>query len=119
MGFAAPGGLCRVSLLHLNHDELWDGLFCLTQDLDAELPRLLDQGVPTGIVRTIPPSGVWRDLEVAERPDLELLVCDSPWGSGLDDPSTLLDLVQADVDAGFAEWLPIGLPEAKARFGAC
>ena len=119
--FLNKHGICRAGQIVPGQPlalELWDGLFCLTQDLDADLPRLLDQGVPTGIVHTIPPSGVWREVEVAERPDLGLLVCDSPWGSGLDDPATVLDLVQADVDAGFAEWLPGGLPEAKARFGA-
>ena len=62
--------------------ELWDGLFTVTQDVDAELPRLLEHGVSTGVVNTIPPSGVWREVEVAERPDLELLVHDAPWGSG-------------------------------------
>ena len=33
------------------------------------------------------------------------------------DPKTLLELVQADVDDGFAEWLSGGLAEAKERFG--
>ena len=119
--FLSKHGICRTGKIVPGQPlalELWDGLFCLTQDLDTDLPSLLDQGVPTGIVHTIPPSGVWREVEVAQRPDLELLVCDSPWGSGLDDPATLLDLAQADVDAGFAEWLLGGLPEAKARFWA-
>ena len=97
--------------------ELWDGLFTVTQDVDAELPRLLEHGVSAGVVNTIPPSGVWREVEVAERPDLELLVHDAPWGSGRADPRLLMELVQADVDCGFAEWLPGGLAQARAKFG--
>ena len=41
----------------------------------------------------------------------------SPGGSALDDPDCLLELVEADVQAGFAEWIPGGLPEAKERYG--
>ncbi|CAE7731791.1 unnamed protein product, partial [Symbiodinium pilosum] len=96
--------------------ELWDGLLTVTQDVDAELPRLLEHGVSTGVVNTIPPSGVWREVEVAERPDLELLVHDAPWGSGRADPRLLMELVQADVDCGFAEWLPRGLAQDWTAF---
>ena len=77
-------------------------------------------GVPTGIRETILASGVWRPVEVPERPPVELLTWQEPWSSGRQDPETVLQLVQEDVDLGFAEWLPGGLAEARARFGtAC
>ena len=72
------------------------------------------QGVPTGILADIPMSGVWRPVEPDERPNLELLLHAEPWGSALDDPDCLLELVEADVQAGFASG---GLPEAKERYG--
>ena len=34
---------------------------------------------------------------------------DLPWGSALDDPETVCQLVEADVQAGFATWLRGGL----------
>ena len=55
---------------------------------------------------------------MAERPDLELEVYDTPWSSALDDPAELVcELIENDVQAGFAEWLEGGLQEAKPRFG--
>lgn len=72
-------------------------------DVDTKLTQQLAEGVPTGVVNT--------------RPELSLLVWDEPWQSGSDDPKTLLGLVQADVDDGFAEWLSGGLAEARERFG--
>eukprot|EP00439_Symbiodinium_sp_Y106_P054492 s1170_g7.t1 len=41
--------------------------------------EMAEDGVPTGIQSTIPPSG-------------------APWGSALDDPETLMDLMQRDVE---------------------
>ena len=96
------------------------GMLLLSEDVDAELPIQLERGVPTGMRETIPASGVWRPVEVPERPPVELLTWQEPWSSGRQDPDTVLQLVQEDVDLGFAEWLPGGLAEARARFGtAC
>ena len=66
--------------------ELWEGLFSLCGDVDQQLPSLLREGVPTGILRTIPPSGVWRETEVPEHPNLELHTFDTPWGSARGPP---------------------------------
>ncbi|CAE7395870.1 HFA1 [Symbiodinium sp. CCMP2592] len=60
---------------------------------------------------------VWREVDVPARPNLELLVLDAPWGSALDDPETLMELVQRDVDCGFAEWTPGGRDEVRQRLG--
>ena len=97
---------------------IWDALLGYLQDCDADLPDILQKGVPTGILSDIPASGVWHPVDRPERPCLELLVHDEPWASATDDSDCLMRLVQADIDAGFAEWLPGGFPEAKARFGA-
>ena len=35
----------------------------LTRDVGAGLPRLLEHGVPTGVVNIIPRSGAWREVE--------------------------------------------------------
>ena len=72
------------------------GMLLLSDDVDADLPIQLERGVPTGIRETIPASGVWRPVEVPERPPVELLTWQEPWS---------------------AEWLAGGLAEARARFG--
>ena len=97
--------------------EIWHALLAYLQDIDCNLPSILKEGVPTGIVSDIQASGVWIPTDTPERPDLELVVHDSPWGSAADDPKCLMELVQADISAGFAEWLPGGLAEAKRRYG--
>ena len=97
--------------------DLWRDLFALTGDIDSALIPLLQDGAPTGIRSTIPSSGVWREVDVPARPNLELLVLDTPWGAALDDPETLMDLVQRDVDCGFAEWIDGGIDEVRRRFG--
>ena len=97
--------------------ELWDALFALCDDVDQELPSLLRKGVPTGILNTIKPSGVWREIDVPDRPNLALQLFDTPWGSAVEDCSTACELVEEDVQAGFASWLDGGLEEAQARLG--
>ena len=73
--------------------------------------------MPTGILETIPPSGVWKKVDVTERPDLDLRVFDTPWGSALEGPETVFQLSQDDIRAGFASWLHGGLEEARKLFG--
>ena len=89
--------------------ELWEALFKLTNDVDGVLPGLLEHGVPTGILETIPPSDVWRKVDVTERPDLDLRVFDMPWGSALDDPETVFSwrrtmCVQASLPGSMVVW---------------
>ena len=72
-GFARAANFCAwAAAIAL---ELWDGLFSLTGDI-------LAQGVPTGIVTAIPPSGVWRQVDLPEHPDLELPVHDQGLRNG-------------------------------------
>ena len=93
--------------------EVWGALLGYLNDCDAGLPDILQRGAPTGILTDIPASGVWHPVERPERPDLEFLIHDEPWASATDDPDCLMRLVQADIDAGFAEWLPGGLDEVR------
>ena len=104
-----PGQPLALEILH--------ALLRLSGDMDGALPELLRDGVPTGIDEPIAPSGVWREVDVPEEVNGELHVFDSPWKSGLEDPELLMRMVQADVDMGFAEWLPGGLPQARERNG--
>ena len=93
--------------------EVWGALRRYLNDCDAGLPDILQRGAPAGILTDIPVSGVWHPVE---RP--VQIVHDEPWASATDDPGCLVRLVQADIDAGFAEWLPGGLDEVRRRFGA-
>ena len=98
--------------------ELGEGLFSLCGDVGQQLPSLLREGIPTGILRAIPPSGMWRETELPERPNLELHTFDTPWGSARDDCRIACELVtEEDVKAGFALWLDGGFAEAKRQFG--
>ena len=78
----------------------------------------LFEGVSIGIPDPVPASGVWRAKESSEEIDLDLLVHETPWGSGLKDKAKLLKLVMEDVEQGFAEELTGGLDEARRRFGS-
>ena len=97
--------------------ELFRGMLWLFDNVDVDLPLLLEARVPTGVRRTIPLSQLWQPVEVPKRPPVELITCQQPWGSALKDPATLMGLVQEDVD-GLARWLPGGLEEARALFGS-
>ena len=59
--------------------DIWGALLGFLPDCDADLPKILQRGVPTGIESDIPPSGVWHPVERPERPCLELSVHDEPW----------------------------------------
>lgn len=82
--------------------ELWDALAHFLGDVDAGLPSILQRGVPTGVLATIPCFGVWQPTDCAERPALDLQVHGEPWHSATADPDCLMKLVSANVAAGFA-----------------
>ena len=48
---------------------------------------------------------------------IELGILEEPCGSALEDPDCLMRLQQADVEAGFADWIPGGVEEARRLFG--
>ena len=99
--------------------DLWRALLLFYDDIDMKLPCILREGVPRGILADVLPSGVWRAVDKPERPEgVELEILEEPWGSALEDPDCLMRLVQADVEAGFADWIPGGVEEARRIFGA-
>ena len=99
--------------------EVWQALSLATFDIDSELPELLSEGVPTGIISPIVPSKVWDnagDMDVDL--DCELLVHSSPWKSAADNVPLARSLMMQDVEAGFAYILPGGIDEAKCKWGS-
>ena len=60
---------------------VWQALCALTSDQDVELPRLLLEGVSTGIVQPIPPSGVWEEVAEPVAVEQDLRVHLEPWRS--------------------------------------
>ena len=47
--------------------EIWRALLAYLQDIDCNLPSILKEGVPTGIVSDIQASGVWIPRDTPER----------------------------------------------------
>ena len=96
---------------------VWQALSALTSDQDVELPRLLLEGVSTGIVQPIPPSGVWEKVAEPVAVEQDLRVHLEPWRSASDNLALARKLVMDDVAAGHAFVLPGGEAEARARWG--
>jgi hypothetical protein len=66
--------------------DIWRALSSSLRDADIGLPQVLCDGVPTGIVNPIQPSGVWEECSMEEEDQaLDLLVHLEPWQSGLED----------------------------------
>ncbi|CAJ1458009.1 unnamed protein product, partial [Effrenium voratum] len=94
-------------------------LSAVVKDPDQDLPEILSEGVPTGVVRPIEPSGTWEEACVEDEPEcLDLLVHLQPWQSGLDDVALTRTLIQEDVAAGHAFVLQGGEEEARSRWGS-
>ena len=84
--------------------DVWGALAQLTDDIDAVLPAILSQGVPTGILSPIEPSGVWEPVPVPEEVPRGLLVHREPWGSAQADLDLVWSLVQKDIAFPTAWW---------------
>ena len=83
-------------------------------NVDVVLPTLLAEDViPIGVLETVPLSGMWREADVSERPSCELQVWEEPWGSGLQNPAPLEEVVEADVAEVFAAWVEGGRTELE------
>ena len=87
------------------------------QDFDMDIIDRLEAGVPTGTDDPIPASGCWRECEVAEADDqLSLICCEGNWGRAEANQKVLEDLVQAELDKGFAFIVEGGLEGARKRW---
>ena len=97
--------------------DLLQGCLELSADVDIALPSQLAEGVRTGVLEPIPASGVWRPSADPECPPQDLLLWDKPWQSGLADPALLEELVEEDVQAGFADWIDGDEQTVREKFG--
>ena len=99
--------------------DIWRALTRATFDMDKDLPKLLTEGVPTGILSSIPASGVWDAVEDCDTElDNELFVHLVPWRSAADNVELARELFMKDVSAGFAYILPGGAAEAVQKWGS-
>ena len=98
--------------------DVWRAISLATCDIDCSLPGILTEGVPTGIIDSIPPSGVWEQVCSPEEQPSDLLVHLEPWGSAQNDEDLALSLLQKDIEAGYAFLLPGGEAEARERWGS-
>ena len=98
--------------------DMWRALGSLTGDIDRDLPRILEEGVGTGIKSPIAPSGVWDErMESSCFDEYDLRVFETPWQSASEDVAFTRSLIMKDVEAGFAYILPGGESEARSRWG--
>ena len=97
--------------------DLLQGCLELSADVDIALPSQLAEGVRTGVLEPIPASGVWRPSADPDCPPQDLLLWDKPWQSGLADPALLEELVEEDVQAGFADWIDGDEQTVREKFG--
>ena len=98
--------------------DAWQALSFATTDVDAELPQLLKEGVPTGNLKPIAPPQVWDKADDCDfELDHALLVHTSPWKSAGENLQLARSLMMQDVEAGFAYILAGGIEEAKRNGG--
>ena len=120
--FLASRG-CECALLVQKHQPfLLDVLRALSElvhDVDSVLPGILAEGVPTGVIDPIPPSGVWEEAVAEDKcaQAFDFVVNTKPWKSGLEDVALTRGLIEADVRAGHAFVLDGGEQEARSRWG--
>ncbi|CAE7730100.1 unnamed protein product, partial [Symbiodinium sp. KB8] len=100
------GGRCRdgqpfrLNLLH--------SIALSIADKDAQLPLLLDQGVPTGAFEPLPSSGQWAQAphSIDASTDLQgphLEHCRGNWTAAEQSPELLAQLIQQEVEKGFVK----------------
>ena len=78
------------------------------QDKDADLPVLLEEGVPTGAFEPLPSSGQWVQAQSsldfsADFSPASLEHCRGNWLAAESNPALLTQLVQDEVDKGFVK----------------
>lgn len=104
----APGQRFRLNLLQ--------NLAALVNDPDKDLHYHLQQGVPTGVLEPIPPGHIWPSKPSAEISSEPLQSFDSNWAGAEEDPDLTWSLLQAELEEGWIEEIPGGIPEAKQRW---
>ena len=85
--------------------DVWGAISLATCDIDCSLPGILTEGVPTGIIDSISPSGVWEQVCSPEEQPSDLL---EPWGSAQNDEDLALSLLQKDIEAATGNCTLVG-----------
>ena len=88
------------------------------QDRDAQLPIILDEGVPTGAFGPQPGSGQWPPAQESldfshDFSPASLEHCRGNWLAAENNPALLSKLVQEEIDKGFVKQLRV----QRARHG--
>ncbi|CAE7274006.1 hypothetical protein AK812_SmicGene39418 [Symbiodinium microadriaticum] len=96
----SPGQPFRLNLLH--------SIALAIQDKDAQLPTILEQGVPTGAFDPLPSSKQWPQAphSIDASSDLQgphLEHCRGNWTMAEQSPELLAQLIQQEVDKGFVK----------------
>ena len=96
----SPGQPFRLNLLH--------SIALAIQDKDAQLPTILEQGVPTGAFDPLPSSKQWPQAphSIDASSDLQgphLEHCRGNWTAAEQSPELLAQLIQQEVEKGFVK----------------
>ena len=95
-------------------------LQCLARTIhfpDLSIFSCLRDGAPTGANDVLQPSGIFPLKSSHETPDLGLAVHFANWSSAEEDPDTLKELVQQELDQGHVFLFPGTLADAREQFG--
>ena len=92
-------------------------LASLLGDKDVTLWESLRRGVPTGVHQNIPLSNCFIPYVQSEswEPDMDFKICSGNWPGATANPELLMELLQAELDAGYVIELP-SLEAARARW---
>ena len=96
----SPGQPFRLNLLH--------SIALAIQDKDAQLPTILEQGVPTGAFDPLPSSKQWPQAphSIDASSDLQgphLEHCRGNWTAAEQSPELLAQLIEQEVEKGFVK----------------
>ena len=107
--------------------EIWAALLNIIGDGDAELPKILHEGVPTGVFESIPGCSMYppedRDRKLTDTSGDELEACWSNWKSAEEAEASVVSLLQNEVEQGWVErlegsWEAVSKPwEGRAAWG--
>ena len=103
-----PGQSFRLNLLQ--------SLVAVTQDPDLTLIAALKQGVPTGVLQPLEPTGLWPRKTHAEQTAEPLLLHHTNWQGADEEPDVTQSLIDAEIANGWVQELHGGLEEAKRRW---
>ena len=92
-------------------------LATLLGDKDVTLWESLRRGVPTGVHQNIPLSNCFIPYAQTEswEPDMDVKICSGNWPGATANPELLMELLQAELDAGYVIEMP-SLEAARARW---